>query len=98
MRQLVTPIVAALLLAGSHAAIAAEKDRDRERAPRHLTADQAIACVKHAVGARAGSITDIDVKVNDNRTVCEVSLVDAKGKKFEAHVDVAANKVIRVKD
>jgi uncharacterized membrane protein YkoI len=94
MRQLVTPVIAAFLLAGSHTVLAAEK----ERAPRQVTADQAIACIKHAVAARAGHVTDVDIKVNDNRTICEVSLVDAKGKKFEAHVDVAANKVVRVKD
>jgi hypothetical protein len=71
---------------------------DKERAQRHLTAAQASACIKQAASARAGNITKLEVKVDDNRTVCEVHLEDAKGKNFEAHVDVAANKIIRVKD
>ena len=31
-------------------------------------------------------------------TICEVHMEDAKGKNYEAHVDVAANKLLRVKD
>ena len=50
------------------------------------------------MAARAGNITKLEVKVDDNRTVCEVHLEDAKGKNFEAHIDVAANKVLRIKD
>jgi hypothetical protein len=71
---------------------------DKARAQKHMTADQVSACVKQAVGARAGNITKLEVKVDDNRTICEVHLEDAKGKNFEAHIDVAANKLLRVKD
>jgi hypothetical protein len=38
------------------------------------------------------------VKVDDNRTICELHLEDAKGKNYEAQVDVAANKILRIKD
>ena len=48
--------------------------------------------------ARAGSITKLEVKVDDNRTICELHLEDAKGKNFETQIDVAANKVLRIKD
>jgi hypothetical protein len=95
MRQLVfTALIAGSLAATLPVASAA----DKERATRHLTAAQATACIKHAASARAGSITKLEVKVDDNRTICEVHMEDAKGKNYEAHVDVAANKVLRVKD
>ena len=71
---------------------------DKPRAQKHLTAAEATACIKHATSARAGNVTKLEVKVDDNRTVCEVHLEDAKGKNFEAHVDVAGNKVLRIKD
>jgi hypothetical protein len=86
------------LIAGSLLATSAAWAADKDRATRHLTAAQANACIKHATSSRAGNITKLEVKVDDNRTICEVHLEDAKGKNFEAHVDVAANKVLRVKD
>lgn len=95
MRQLtLTALIAGSLILSLPVASAAEKDR----AQKHLTAAQATACIKHATSARTGNITKLEVKVDDNRTICEVHLEDAKGKNFEAHVDVAANKVLRVKD
>ena len=69
-----------------------------DRAPKHLTAAQVSSCVQHATAARAGTITKLEVKVDDNRTICELHMEDAKGKNYEAHVDVAANKVLRIKD
>ena len=95
MRYTITSgVIAGLLFAASPFAVGA----DRARAQKHLTADQAIACIKQAVSARAGNITKLEVEVDDNRTICEVHFEDAKGKNFEAHVDVAARKVLRVKD
>jgi hypothetical protein len=96
MRSATIVIFSALALGigASPAALAAE----RAKPTRHLTADQAVACVKLASGARAGNITKMEIDVDDGRTICEVHFEDAKGKNFEAHVDVAANKVIRVKD
>jgi len=69
-----------------------------DRAPKHLTAAQVSSCIEHATKARAGNITKLEVKVDDNRTICELHLEDAKGKNYEAQVDVAANKVLRIKD
>jgi hypothetical protein len=95
MRHLVTTA----LIAGSLvAALPFASAADKPRAQKHLTAAEATACIKHASSARAGNITKLEVKVDDNRTICEVHLEDAKGKNFEAHVDVAANKVLRLKD
>jgi hypothetical protein len=95
MRHLtITALIAGSLVAALPAASAA----DKERAQKHLTAAQATACIKHATSTRAGNITKLEVKVDDNRTICEVHLEDAKGKNFEAQVDVAANKVLRIKD
>jgi len=95
MRQsLVTGMVAGLLLSVSSVSGAA----DRPRALKHLTADEVSACVKQAVSARTGNIKKVEVKVDNNRTICEVHLEDAKGKNFETHVDVAAKTVLRVKD
>ncbi len=72
---------------------------DKAKATRHLTTDQALACIKHASGARAGGmITKLEVSIDDGRTVCDVHFEDAKGKNYEARVDVAGNKVLRVKD
>ena len=72
---------------------------DKAKATRHLTIDQAVACIKHASGARAGGmVTKMEVSIDDGKTICEVHFEDAKGKNYSAHVDVAANKVLRVKD
>ena len=95
MRHLVTTaLIAGSLIAALPFASAA----DKARAQKHLTAAEATACIKQATSARAGNITKVEVKVDDNRTICEVHLEDAKGKNFEAHVDVAGNKVLRIKD
>lgn len=71
---------------------------ERAKPTRHLTTEQAIACIKQASSAKAGNITKMEIDVDDGRTICEVHFEDAKGKNFEAHVDVSANKVLRVKD
>jgi hypothetical protein len=93
-QSLVLGVVGGLLLSLTSLSGAA----DRPRALKHLTADEVSACVKQAVSARAGNIKKVEVKVDNNRTICEVHLEDAKGKDFETHVDVAAKTVLRVKD
>ena len=93
MRVLALSVLVAALSASPYA-LSAEKGK----ATRHLTADQAISCIKQASSAKAGSITKMEISVDDGRTICEVHIEDAKGKNFQAHVDVAANKVLRVKD
>lgn len=94
MRYVLSTGLAILVMSGSSVALSA----DKARATKHMTAAQVSSCVQQATSTRAGSITKLEVKVDDNRTICEVHLEDAKGKNFEAHVDVAANKVLRVKD
>jgi hypothetical protein len=94
MRDLLITFFAGMLIAAAPISSGA----DKPRAQKHLTAAQATACIKQATSARAGNIKKIEVEVDDNRTICQVHLEDAKGKDFEAHVDVAANKVVRVKD
>ena len=94
MRYLLSAGLAAFVIAGSSAAFSA----DKARAPKHLTAALVTSCVQQATSSRTGNITKLEVKVDDNRTICELHLEDAKGKNFEAHVDVAANKVMRIKD
>lgn len=96
MRLLTIGVFSALMvgIGASPAVFSAEK----AKASRHLTAAQAVTCIKMASAARAGNITKLEIDVDDGRTICEVHLEDAKGKNFEAHVDVAANKVLRVKD
>lgn len=71
---------------------------DSAKAPKNITADQAVSCIKLAVAARAGNVRELEVDVENNRTLCEVEVVDSKGKKSEVYVDVAANKVLRVED
>lgn len=68
------------------------------RAPKHLTADQAMMCIKTAVGAKAGNIRELEVKIEGNRTVCEVEMIASDGKKHEVYIDVGANKVLRIED
>ena len=94
MRYVLSAGLAILVFTGSSIVFSA----DKARALKHLTAAQVSSCVQHATSARAGSITKLEVKVDDNRTICELHLEDAKGKNFEAHVDVASNKVLRIKD
>jgi hypothetical protein len=94
MRYVLSAGLAILVISGSSVALSA----DKARATKHMTAAQVSSCVQQATATRAGNITKLEVKVDDNRTICEVHLEDAKGKNFEAHVDVAANKVLRVKD
>jgi hypothetical protein len=93
--RILTISALAVGLVASPIAFSAEK----AKAPRHLTADQATSCIKQASGAKAGGyITKLEVSIDDGRTICQVHFEDDKGKNSQAHVDVAANKVLRVKD
>jgi uncharacterized membrane protein YkoI len=68
------------------------------RAAKQVSAEQAMSCIKQAVAAKAGQIKELEVKVESNRTVCEVEIIAADGKKHEVYIDVAANKVLRIED
>jgi uncharacterized membrane protein YkoI len=74
-------------------AVAAE-----QRAPKHVSAEQAIGCIKIALSAKPGNIREMEVKTESNKTVCEVEIIASDGKKFEVYVDVASGKVLRVDD
>lgn len=86
-------IVAVLGLA-SAAAIPGEATRPQ----RQLSADQAIECIRLAVAARPGNVRELEVKVDGKRTLCEVEVIDANGKKLDVYVDIAAKTVVRVDD
>lgn len=81
------------LLAAGQAAVSA----DAARAARYLTAEQAGACIKHALAAKPGHVLELEAKVDNNRTMCEVEIVGTDGKKYEVIVDVAGDKVAKVK-
>lgn len=94
MRVLAIAALVSGLVASPHVLSA-----DKAKATRHLTSDQATACIKQAAGARAGAmITKLEVSIDDGKTICDVHFEDSKGKNSSAHIDVAANKVLRVKD
>ena len=93
MKPNVMTVAALALAAASFPSLSAEP-----RAPKHITPDQAIACIKTAIGAKAGNLQELEVKVERNKTVCEVEIIAADGKKFEVYVDVASTKVIRIED
>lgn len=93
MKKNLTIATAIALGAVSFASLSAEP-----RAPKHVSADQAIACIKAALAAKPGNITELEVKTERNKTVCEVELIASDGKKFEVYVDVASGKVMRIED
>jgi len=43
-------------------------------------------------------ITKMEVSIDDGKTICDVHFEDSKGKNTSAHIDVAANKIHKVKD
>ena len=91
MTRTVLYIFALVMTAAAFPALSAEP-----RAPKHLTAEQAVACIKSAVAAKAGNVRELEAKVESNKTVCEVEIIASDGKKFEIYVDVASGKVLRV--
>ena len=89
---------AAGALAFCFATIGAAGAGQSERAEKHVTVDQAIGCLKAAVSSRAGQIRDLEVDIKDGRTICEVKVVGANGKRSEVDVDAATFKVLKVDD
>ena len=57
-----------------------------------------MACIKLAVAATPGQVRELEIKVDNQRTICEVEIIGAGGKKYEVYVDVLAGKVTRVMD
>jgi uncharacterized membrane protein YkoI len=63
-----------------------------------VTAEQAIACVRTASAAKPGLIREVEVDDEKGARLCEVKIVAEDGKKYEIYVDVAADKVVRIKE
>jgi uncharacterized membrane protein YkoI len=87
-------IAAAAIL--SIAAIAPDAGA-QTRQEQHVTAEQAIACIKTATSNGQGRVKDLEIDVKDGKTVCDVEVIDVNGKKAEVRVDIGTNKIIRVK-
>jgi uncharacterized membrane protein YkoI len=60
-----------------------------------LAADHVIACIRTAVASQAGSIKEVEVKHKKGQWLCEVDIVDDAGQKYELHVDVSTNRVVK---
>jgi hypothetical protein len=56
-----------------------------------VTADQA------AVTAQAGMMKSVDVKEKGGTRLCQVGIVEPKGKKHTLHVDVMTNRAVQAK-
>jgi hypothetical protein len=62
-----------------------------------LTAEQVSTCVQTAVASQAGMVTKVEVEHTKGQRLCEVSIIDTKGKKHTLQVDVSANQVVKTK-
>lgn len=62
-----------------------------------LTADQAIACIRTAVSAQAGMVKEVEAEDEGGQRLCEVKIVDDTGKRYELHVDVTTNQVVKAR-
>jgi hypothetical protein len=62
-----------------------------------LAADHVIACIRTAVEAQAGLVKEVEVKHKRGQWLCEVDIVDDGGQKYELHVDVTTNRVVKAK-
>jgi uncharacterized membrane protein YkoI len=82
---------AMLLVATGGTAVVAHA-RDAKSA---LTADQAMACIRTAVAARPGLVKKVEVDDEDGERLCEVKIVTETGQKYELHVDLDTNTVVK---
>ncbi len=80
-----------LLLRGGGATVAALPDPPREA----LTAEEAIACMRTAVAAQAGWVKDVEGEDQRGFRLCEVTIVDATGKRHTLHSDVETQQVLK---
>jgi hypothetical protein len=81
-----------LLLGGGHA-VAALPGQPTEA----LTADEAITCIRTAVAAQTGWIKEVEGDQEGGKRLCEVELVDEKGKRHTLRVDVQTQQVVKTK-
>jgi uncharacterized membrane protein YkoI len=63
-----------------------------------VSADQAIACVRTAVTAKAGDVRSMEVDNEDGKLICEMEILAQDGKSYEVEVDVASNTVTDVEE
>jgi uncharacterized membrane protein YkoI len=61
-----------------------------------LTADQTIACIRTALAAQPGMINEVEAEEKSGQHLCEVEIIAENGQKYELHVDVATNQVVKV--
>jgi len=50
-----------------------------------------------AVAAQVGLVKEVEVEYEGQQWLCEVKLVDETGKRYKLHVDVATNRVVKIK-
>jgi hypothetical protein len=60
-----------------------------------LAADHVIACIRTAMAAQAGLVKEVEVEYKRGQWLCEVKIVDDTGQKYELHVDVTTNQVVK---
>jgi uncharacterized membrane protein YkoI len=87
-------ILAMLLFATGGMAVVAHA-RDAKSA---LTADQAIACIRTAVAARTGLVKKVEVEEEDGKQLCEIKIIAETGQKYELHVDLDTNTVVKTEE
>jgi hypothetical protein len=91
---ILTALLAMLLFATGGTAVVAHA-RDAKSA---LTADRAMACIRTAVAARPGLVKKVEVEEEDGKQLCEVKIIAETGQKYELHVDLDANIVVKTEE
>jgi hypothetical protein len=91
--DLLAGLVVTLLLTGGARAVAAPTGPS----PSALTAEEAIACIRTAVAARAGLVKEVEGDDEQGKRLCEVKIVDETGKRHKLQVDVQTNQVVKAK-
>jgi uncharacterized membrane protein YkoI len=94
VRRLFAGVLAAMLSMAGGLAVSAQIT---SRHPT-ITAEQAIACVKTASAAKPGLLREVEVDDEKGTRLCEVKIVAENGQEYEVYVDVAADKVVRIKE
>jgi uncharacterized membrane protein YkoI len=97
IRDLIFACLIAIALSTGGFRITAEEpgDQDTKMA---ISADQMIASIKTAVTAKPGNVLGVEVEKEDDKTICEVEILDRDGKIYDVRVDVATNTVIKVEE
>jgi hypothetical protein len=86
-------LVAVLLLSAGSTLVTAHA----RETPNALAADHVMACIQTAVAVQAGLVKEVEVEYEGGQWLCEVKLVDERGKRHKLYVDVATNQVVKTK-